>query len=185
MLIELTSIETSPRPKAEDYMFLVEAMSYKFRQTGERIQDSEIYSICCEELVKAIDRFDLSLGEDPARFFARAMRNGIIEHYRYQRRKKRFVEFKDLPEEIVFENKSEFIYSLPVDVLKQLLDTADKNDLILLTDYYINKKSLSDIAVELDLTRMAVFNRVKRAIEKIRINNSKLIEEYGGIINVS
>ena len=187
MFLELTSIDTV-KPKAIDYMFLVEAISHKFRRNNrERIQDTEIYSVCCEELVKAIDAFNPVLYNDPARFIYRMMRNGVIEHQRYNKRKKRFAEFVELDKdmEVFCEEKSFSVAALPVSILTTLLSDIEESDLKLLTDVYLNNKRLSDVAQELNLTRMAVYNRIKKIVEKVRQNHPDIIEEYGGIINVT
>lgn len=187
MLLELSSVDKA-KPKAVDYMFLVEAISHKFRKNNrEKIQDTEIYSVCCEELVKAIDAFNPILYSDPSRFIYRAMRNGIIEHLRFNKRKKRSAEIVELDREfdIPCQVQQFSASSLPEGILQTLLAGIDKDDLRLLTDVYLNNKRISEVAEELKLTKMAVYNRIKKIVGKVRQLHPDLIEQYGGIINAS
>lgn len=188
MLVELTTIDKPMPLKATDYMFLVEAISHKFRKNNkERIQDTEIYSVCCEELLKAIKVFNPLICPDPTRFIYRAMRNGVIEYQRYNKRKKRFAQFEHLPEELwgnIPEEKVFSASSLPPDILKKLLDNVDECDLKLLTDLYVDNKKMSVIGEEMGVSRVTIYNRTKKIIEKIRQSHPEIIEIYGGIINV-
>ena len=103
MLLELTTVDKPVNLNPTDYLFLVEAISHKFRTNNkEKIKDTEIYSLCCEELLIAIKSFNPLVSADPARFIYRALRNRIIEYLRYNKRKKRAAEFEILSEDIIF-----------------------------------------------------------------------------------
>ena len=183
MLLELTTVDKPVNLNPTDYLFLVEAISHKFRTNNkEKIKDTEIYSLCCEELLIAIKSFNPLVSADPARFIYRALRNRIIEYLRYNKRKKRAAEFEILSEDIIFEDKGFSVSSLPKDILNNLFDGICEDDILFLAD--VQNKKLSIISEELGVSRVTVYNRVKKIVEKIRQLHPEIIEEFGGIINV-
>ena len=199
MLLELTKIETSDLAIPIDiakYTFLVKAIAHKFRKKFsnkfEKIEDTEGYSIAFLELVKAAAEYDPSINGDFSRYAFRVMKNGIIEAIRHRHRQKRTAEFTKLTSlewEEIEEKAQASPSSIPQDVYETLLgdhpdDTAqDRADKILLTEIYIQGKKIPLIAEKYGVSRVTVYSRLRRIIDKIRQRHSDLIESYGGIID--
>ena len=202
MLLELTTVE-SPIFKVVSrevidptkYIFLVEAIAHKFRKRFggkfEKIEDTEPYSIALMELVKAAAGYDPEVNEDFSRYAFRSMRNGIVEAIRHRNRQKRTAEFaklttlewQELPEKEVLSA------DIPSDVYQTLManhqdDTEqDHADKALLTEIYIQGKKIPFIAEKYGISRMTVYNRLRRIIGKIRQRHGDLIESHGGILD--
>jgi len=202
MLIELTTADDLPKVVSRDaidpakYIFLVEAISHKFRKKFrgdfEQIEDTEQYSIASMELVKAAAGYDPEVGEDFARYAFRAMRNGIIEAIRHQNRQKRTAEFSkltDLEWQELPEKEPVLSNDIPPDVYRTLMvnhpeDTdLDRADKALLTEIYIQGKKIPFIAEKYGITRMTVYNRLRRIIGKLRQRHGDLIESHGGMLD--
>lgn len=203
MLLELTTVE-SPTFKVVSrevidptkYIFLVEAIAHKFRKRFrgkfENIEDSEPYSIASMELVKAAAGYDPEVNEDFSRYAFRAMRNGIIEVIRHRNRQKRTAEFSkltDLDWQEVPEKEQVLSADIPSDVYQTLManhpdDTEqDHADKALLTEIYIQGKKIPFIAEKYGISRVTVYNRLRRIIGKIRQRHGDLIESHGGTLD--
>jgi len=203
MLLELTTVE-SPTLKVVSreaidptkYIFLVEAISHKFRNKFGRkfvkIEDTEQYSIASFELVKAAAAFDPEVNEDFSRYAYRAMRNGIIAAIRHRNRQKRTAEFDELTDLDWQElSAKEQIPStdIPPEVYQTLMDNhpedteQDFSDKAILTEIYIQGKRIPFIAEKYGISRVTVYNRLRRIIGKIRQRHNDLIEKYGGILD--
>lgn len=202
MLLELTTVESLTFKVARKvidptkYIFLVEAIAHKFRKKFrgkfEKIEDTEPYSIASIELVKAAAGYDPEVNEDFSRYAFRAMRNGIIEAIRHHKRQKRTAKFEkltDLEWQELPEEKSDFSDDIPQEVYQTLManhpdDTEqDRADKSLLMEIYIQGAKIPFIAEKYGITRMTVYNRLHRIIEKIRQRHSSLIESHGGMLD--
>lgn len=200
MLLELATVADNPTTvqaapvKVADYLFLVEVIAHKFRNKKkyEKIEDTEPYSIACEELVKAAVGFDAAVQGDFSRYAYRAMLNGVIEHIRHKKAKKRTATFEPISDKDFrsIPEKSEGLPdSLPVDLLKTLLaddgtDTKqDKDDKALLTEIYLGGKKIPVIAEQYGISRVTVYNRLRRILGRIRQRHAGLVEIYGGIVD--
>lgn len=194
MLLALTTVK-SPAKISEPidttkYIFLVEAISHKFRKKFggkfEKIEDTEPYSIASLELVKAAAGYDPDFNEDFSRYAYRAMRNGIIEAIRHSNRQKRTAEFSKLTniewKEISARNKSNLL-DVSSDLYHRVFarhsedSEQDIDDKALLKEIYIQGKKIPFIAEKYGTTRMTVYNRLNRIIGKIRQRHPDLIEE--------
>lgn len=189
MILGLKKIET--RNETIDltkYTFLVKAIAHKFRKKFgnkfDKIEDTEAYSIAALELVKAAAEYDPSINEDFSRYAFRVMRNGIIEAIRHRNRQKRTAEFTKLTslewEEI--EKKKDQTPSGAFQELHAVLlgdhpdDTAqDRADKILLNEIYIQGKKIPLIAEKYGISRVTVYSRIRRIIDKIRQRHKDLI----------
>lgn len=198
MLLELATLEqpklklVQAAPKVADYIFLAEVVAHKFRNKNfEKVQDSEAYSIACLELVLAAEGFDPAIQGDFSKYAYRAMLNGVIQHIRRKKAKKRTANFETITDKD-FRNIPEKLEGLPdclpVDLLKTLLadlgDTKqDKDDKALLTEIYLGGKRIPVIAEQYGISRVTVYNRLRRIIGKIRQRHADLVETYGGIVD--
>lgn len=200
MLLELATIELPPRKVVPidptKYMFLVEAIAHKFRKkfSGkfEKIEDTEPYSIASFELIKAAAGYDASKNEDFSRYAFRAMRNGIIESIRHQNRQKRTAEFSrltDLEWQELSEEKQFSLVGVSSEVFQTLTAThsddseQDRDDKLLLMEVYFQGNNISLIAEKHGISRVTVYSRLRRIIEKIRQVHGDLIESLGGIFD--
>lgn len=201
MLLELTTIESPIVVSREaidptKYFFLVEAIAHKFRKKFrgkfEKIEDTEPYSIASMELVKAAAGYDPEVNEDFSRYAFRAMRNGIIEAIRRQNRQKRTAEFSNLTNlewQELPEKEQVLSVDIPSDVYQTLMENhpddseQDRADKALLTEIYIQGKKIPFIAEKYGISRMTVYNRLRRIIGKIRQRHGDLIESHGGIVD--
>jgi RNA polymerase sigma factor (sigma-70 family) len=200
MLLELATVETNPTKvqaapiKVADYLFLAAVIAHKFRNKKkyEKIEDSEPYSIACEELVKAAVGFDPAVQGDFSRYAYRAMLNGVIEHIRHKKAKKRTATFENISEKdfrSIPEKGEGTPDTLPVDLLKTLLaddgtDTEqDRDDKALLTEIYLAGKKIPVIAEQYGISRVTVYNRLRRILGKIRQRHAELVEKYGGFVD--
>lgn len=199
MLLELATVDQLAKPvqaapiKVADYIFLAEVVAHKFRNKKrfEKIEDTEPYSIACEELVKAAVDFNPAVQGDFSRYAYRAMLNGVIEHIRHKKAKKRTANFETITDK-EFRNIPEKLEGLPeclpVDLLKTLLadlgDTEqDRDDKSLLTEIYLGGKKVPVIAEQYGISRVTVYNRLRRILGKIRQRHADLVEKYGGIVD--
>jgi RNA polymerase sigma factor (sigma-70 family) len=177
----------------EQYMFLVEIVAHKFRKKNifENIQDSEAYSVASIELVKAAATYDPKVNPDFSRYAYRIMCNGVVAHFRYQNRKKRIAdhvymtdrEWGELKEKKPLES-SEF--SGNKELILKLFENRpedshqDRLDKRLLLEIYINGKKIPVIAEQYGVSRVTVYNRIKRITNKIRQRHADLMDLYGG-----
>ena len=199
MLLELATVDQPITPKRvqvapiqiADYIFLAKVVAHKFRRKVEKIEDTEAYSIACVELVKAAVSYNPTVQEDFSRYAYRAMLNGVIEHIRRRKAKKRTANFETISDKD-FRNIPEDLdtlpENLPVDLLRTLLadidDTEqDRSDKALLTEIYLGGTKIPVIAEKYGISRVTVYNRLRRILGKIRQRHAGLIEIHGGIVD--
>lgn len=171
-----------------DYLYLVEIVAHKFRKKRvfEKIQDTDAYSIASIELVKAAKAFNPNINKDFSKYAYRAMCNGVIQNIRYQKAKKRTVKHVDITDQEWTQVKDKCFESLEQDskklLLKLFVESPDDNeqdrlDKDLLIDIYIHHKKVPAIAEQEGVSRVAIYNRIKRIIGKIRQQHRELVED--------
>ena len=124
--------------------------------------------------MKCSEKYDLTIGPFD-RYAMRAMRNGIVQQIRLKNCKKRFAQFEPLTDQqwqdFPKENKE---IEFPIGILETILkchpeeseqDQADKE---LLKDVYLNRKQISAISEQLGVSRVTIYNRLKRILGKLR-----------------
>lgn len=173
-----------------EYLFLAEAVASKLRQAKgyrtERIQDTEIYSIACLELVTAAKNYDPTVCGDFSRYAYKCMRNKIISFFKYNKAKKRFVKYEELIDDQLSQvpaKKESALKPLETNLLDVILssspqdteqDVLDKN---LLKEIYLSGQTVSSIAEKYNVTRMTLYNRIKRITTRLQERYSDLIEK--------
>lgn len=194
MLVSLVTVPERAAPikvDAAEYLYLAEIVARKFYRGNEPIRDTELYSIACQELVRISSEYRPEVNEDFTRFAFRAMKNAILDHIRYKKAKKRTAAFEplsdrqwqDLPDE-----QSETPDCLPIDLLRTLLgdhpdDTdQDRADKTLLEEIYLQGKKVPVIE-QYGISRVTVYNRLRRILGKIQERHAELIETYGGVVD--
>ena len=167
----------------EDYLHLALKIAYKYRSkhSYEEIKDTEVYSIACEELIRAAIAYKPERG-DFSRYAWKIMTNGILQKMRHQKRKKRSASFAELTENqwnnvVTSEASVSHLHLLPILFKHDDQDThQDREDKNLLIEHYINNKKINILAEVLDVTRMTIYKRMQRAIEKLKIKLEGLID---------
>lgn len=171
-----------------EYLYLAEVISRRFYKGNERIRDTEVFSIACQELVKVGKKYNSAVGPFD-RLAMRAMRNGIIQYIRRQQMKKRDANFqllsdqewqdfskrgwRDVPQEMIEESNLMQCEALAIDVLPKLLSSLCHCDRKLIEDIYINNISMAKISSQLNISRMTIYNRSQRILKTLRekLNN--------------
>ena len=170
-LLEDNDIKINPA----DYLWLALKFAYKYKPKNsyEEIKDTEVYSIACEELIRAASLYKANRG-DFTRFAWRSMMNGFLQFIRSQKRMKRSANFARLNDHdwhnIPDRNEKDSIKEMLPLILR---DTAkdsqqDKEDLQLVIDHYINGKQINVLADILKVTRVTVHSRIQRCFNKIK-----------------
>lgn len=171
------------RIEPEDYLHLALKIAYKYRSkhSYEEIKDTDVYSIACEELIHAAATYQPERG-DFSRYAWKIMTNGVLQKIRHQKRKKRSTVFAELTEKqwnnvATSESDSSHLHLLPILFKHDHQDThQDREDKNLLIEHYINNKKINILAEALDVTRMTVYKRMQRAIEKLKVKLEGLID---------
>lgn len=156
------------------------AFKYKPKHSYEEIKDTEVYSIACEELIRAARLYEPDRG-DFSRFAWRSMLNGFLQSIRSQKRIKRSARFASLSEN----EWSNITQRVDQDSLNDMLplvlrdideDTQqDKEDRQLVIEHFINGKKINLLADILGVTRVTIHNRMQRCFGRIksRLENAK------------
>jgi len=166
----------------EDYLDLALKFAFKYRPKNsfEAIKDTEIYSIACEELIRAARSYKSDRG-DFSRFAWRFMMNRFFKSIRSQKRLKRSAKFSSLSKNewvnIAEPNQQDSIKDILPLVLKDIDEDTpqDREDRQIVIEHYINGKQINLIAEVLRVTRVTIHNRMQRYFGKIksRFNNAK------------
>lgn len=169
-------ISTDPAlPNLEDYVYMVEAISSNFnRENVKSVRDSEIFSYLSCELVSCLSRFDPKKGRFD-KYLSSHLFNKAIDFLRSSKRER-----KHLPtttEGCIEEVPQKTSSHIPTEILPQLLSSNDSGDLSILLDYYLGGKSVAELSNKHKVTRVAIYNRIKKCIKKIRETHSSLIEK--------
>lgn len=162
-----------PQVDASQYLYLAEIVARKYyqgrKEEQKHIRDTELFSIACHELAKCSRRYDPIIGPFD-RFAMRAMRNGIIQSIRTKKMKKRVAEFDVLPNQewIELPEKKEEQPLFNVEDLPRFLNLLSSGDRKLIEDIYFANKSVAEIAEQLKVSRMTVYNRRDSILNKLR-----------------
>jgi RNA polymerase sigma factor (sigma-70 family) len=156
-----------------EYLYLAEVVARKYYRGKDRIRDTDLFSVACQALVRCSQKYDPDLGPFD-RFAMRAMRNEIVQYIRLNNAKKRVVEFEVLEEkdwEKVESSESEIEFSPSISEL--LADSPseseeDRADKQLVKDVYLDNKQITDIAEQLNVSRVTIYNRLRKAVNKLR-----------------
>lgn len=155
------------------YMYVAKIVANKYKFSQERVEDTEIYSVCLLELVKIASDYS---GEDFAKYAYCALRNAIIDHLRRNNRKKRKAKFEFIDEERWFslnrkiENLEELDFT---EISSQILSTHpddneyDVEDKQLLKAVYIEGSKVADIAAMKKVSRQCIYSRIERICTKL------------------
>ena len=167
-----------------DHINLATKIAYKFRpkHSYEKIEDTEVFSIACEELTRAAKSFHHDRG-DFARFAWRSMRNGILQKIRFQNRKRRKANFSLLDdkrwnniEQLIQDNSC--IQLLPNILQDHESETAqERENKQLVIDHYIHGKQINMMASALGITRRAIHDRIKKCLASLKERATKIIGE--------
>jgi len=168
--------------KAEDHLGLAHAVASQFVRPGVRIQDTEEYAEACLHLVRATENYNPDEGTFQSVAWT-CMKNGIIELHRKKNRKKRFGKFADTNLEKLPEKRTE--QEIPPDelVYKFLADDPqeteqEKYDKLLLVEIYLGGSRVQAVAERLGISREAIYQRLRRTIERLREKHENLLEQY-------
>lgn len=183
------------KPVVADYMYLVTAISIKFKNTKEEVKDSEIFSVLCHELLLCIGKYNSNLGPFN-KYASNHLFNKAIQHLRYIKRKKRFSKntvsmetlsaygVPDIEDKSHKNQENTPPHLSDCTLLSKLLednccDTKQNiKDKKILKDFYIKGKTIAFLAKKNKKTRMALYDKMRRAIKLIRQKNVGLIGSY-------
>jgi RNA polymerase sigma factor (sigma-70 family) len=175
----------SPPVQVENYLYLAEIIARKFYRGRELIQDTELYSVACMELVSLVENYDPRLGEF-SRFAFRSLYNRLVGYIRYTNRKSRRAKLEALTDkqwqDVPDKHREEV--PLPVELLPTLLQeyedesAQDRQDKLLLKQVYLEGEKVAFVADRLGTSRMTVYTRLKRIIERIRSRHAALLERH-------
>lgn len=169
---------------ASKYLFLAEIISRKFYRGKERIQDTEIYSVCCEELVRIAENFDPECGLFD-RFAFRSLRNAAISYIRYSKRQKRAGKFEKLTDsqwEDVAEDKRDQVITIPDGLTDIFLEPhpddteQDCQDKKMLTEIYLIGTKIPVLAEKYGVSRVSIYNRVNRILVRLQERHDSLLK---------
>lgn len=158
-----------------DYLWLALKFAYKYKPKNcfEEIKDTEVYSIACEELIRAASLYKADRGEF-TRFAWRSMMNGFLQFIRSQKRMKRSAHFSNLSDydwrNIAERHDGNRMNDMLPLILKDTGDFSqqEKEDLQLVIDHYINGKQINVLADVLKVTRVTIHSRMQRCFGKIK-----------------
>lgn len=162
-----------------EYVYLIKIVAHKFRSKVEIIQDSDPYSIASIELLKAVETYDPKINEDFSRYAYKLMCNGVRNSLRYNKRQKRTAIFKDLSySDWLGLPEKEHKDVLPENLLDKLTVGLNAIDKKMLMDVFIHNKKIVDLAKEFKVSRIAVYDRLRKITKQIRETNSDLIDSF-------
>lgn len=180
--------KTHPSVKvdASQYLFLAEIIARKFYRGSEKIKDTEIYSMCCEELVKIAENFDPRCGVFD-RFAFRSLRNAAISHIRHTKRRKRAGKFEKLTDsqwQDVAENRRDELLRLPNGLSELFLQEhpddseQDRDDKKLLVEIFLKGVKVPVIAEKYGISRVSVYNRINRILKCLKERHRDLVAKF-------
>ena len=161
-----------------DYLYVARIVANQYRFGREKVEDTDVYSVCCEELVKIASDYS---GDDFPKYAYAILKNAVKDHFKYNTRKKRHCSHQQLPEDISEIQKQNRI---PIDLLDTFLakhpdDTEqDVQDKKLLVDFYLNQIKIPKICQQLNVSKTIVYSRIKRITSKLKDRYSSLIESF-------
>lgn len=168
---------------AADHVGLAHAVASQFVDPKKRVKDSDEYSEACVALVEAVADYTPEEGPFPT-YAWRVMRNRIIDFIRRSKRRKRQAEF-DHGCCLEFIEASVPDAPVPTELLPTLLEDypgEDRTDKMLLIEVYLCGGKVPEIAARMGVSKMRIYQRINRALAKIRIRHHDLLEQYRGTI---
>lgn len=167
MLAQLSQ-NISDTPNIENYLYLAEIVSRKFYRGRDKIRDTEIFSVACQQLVKCVKKYKAEIGPFD-RFAIRSIKNAILEHIRQQNRQKRSAgeyvistqEWLQIPDssDKSFEDH---------DFLKKTLSSLPQEDQDILLSVFVDNLSIVNIAKRNAVSRATIYSRISKILKFIR-----------------
>lgn len=164
-------------PKIEDNLGLAHMVARKFIFTSEKVEDSEEYAICCMKLCEAIKTWTPEIALFST-YACDVMKNALIANLRSKKCSKRKANFEFLRdkdwqqiggneeepqiEEEVLPSADQILEILPTDTNQEIQDKT------LLKRFYLEGVKAKDLAEELGVSRVRVYQRIAEAAERIR-----------------
>lgn len=148
------------------------SLGYCASTEKRRIFDSDVFSVACEELVKAAHTHSPEKGE--FRHFAlRCMRNGIIDHLRRLNRRQR-VKVRTLMADEPSFAREEKEKETPEEIMAMIMSPLaveserDEADREMMLDLHLRGKTVVDLMAQHHISKQTVYNRIERIMRKIR-----------------
>ena len=169
---------TPRKPTAEDNLGLARLAARPFAN-GEPLEDSEQYADACLGLVMAEADFDPAKGLLSSWFFGKARKQMVNGHR--ERHSIATLRIEDLDTELEVAEPEVKPDPAVLDVL--LAPQADDREIDrrnrqMVVDHFLHGKSMTDIARDNQLSKMAVSLAIRSAILRIRQRHEALIAEY-------
>lgn len=148
------------------------SLGYCDRTDKRRIFDSDVFSVACEQLVKAARNHSAEKGE--FRHFAlRCMRNGIIDYLRRLNRRRRIKIRTLMADEPSFarqENERKNHEEIIAAIMSPLVVESERDevDREMMLDLYLRGKTVVELMSQYHISKQTVYNRIERIMGKIR-----------------
>lgn len=175
--------EVAIKIEVADHIGLAHAVASHFVDPKQVVKDSDEYAEACLALVKAAKEYTQDHGPF-APYAWKVMKNRLITFMRHKRRRKRMAQF-DLDCKLEGVETPVQEIPIPAEVLDKLLvdmPNENKGDKVLLVEVYLCGTKVQEIAERMGVSRPTIYNRLHRAIERIRSNHPDLLEQYEGVV---
>ena len=165
---------------------MVEAISNKFNsEKVKSVRDSEIFGDLCCELVSCAQRFDPTRGSFE-KYLSSHLFNKAIDLFRKKNRKKRQCTFVGQEALDHATHRLENDQHISVEILPKLLASSphdsdrDKEDRVMLMEHYLGGRSVVELSKKYNTTRVTIYNRIKKSIQKIREHHCLTTNDFLG-----
>ena len=172
--------------RLEEYLYMVEAISNNFNsEKVKNVRDSDIFGHLCYELVSCAQRFDPNKGSFE-KYLSSHLFNKAIDFFRKKNRKKRQCTFVDQEALNYAFKQDESDQHISIELLPELLSESpkdsdrDKEDRLILVEHYLGGKSVLELSKKYKTTRVTIYNRIKKSIQKIREHHCLTACDLGG-----
>jgi RNA polymerase sigma factor (sigma-70 family) len=143
------------------------------QRRGIPVEDTEEFSIACEALLRAIEKYDPSSGYKFSTFATYCMRNAFVSLNRKQKRSvplqmvyQKTIEAVTEKENCTDEfDKSALLQSILTNAEEKDSDRLDKE---MMLQYYLEQKTLEEIGKIYGFSKMRAQQRIARAVMKIQ-----------------
>lgn len=159
----------------EDNLGLARAVAAKFVRIG-RIEDSELYSVACLELVRAAETFDPSKSKFST-WATKMMTNGILSELRKNKRRADLRCMPDLDDLHIQKHSTGDREILPVHLAESIV-CGNSDHSKILSRHYLDGESLAEIGRSLGISREAARKRLAKAILFTRKKHEAIIAEH-------
>lgn len=153
-------------------MGIVWSLAKKFVR-GQRIEDSEIYSVGCLALVEAVKTFDPSRSKF-CTWAWQVVRNRMLDEIKKGSRS------KESPSPDLASTPDDREKPMPVHILPEILanfgDQENQEDTKMLLGHYLEGKSLSELGREFGFSKEWIRKRMQATVCKIREKNRHFLE---------